>query len=184
MNYTSVVRIIIDLFAVAITIYALTQPIASRTAVYQNSKGAKVVASGESYPNKNCSTINLNALVTISKCDSSVSDTQQGLFGMYITFVILSTLCIVVCLFSLEMLSNVVGLLHMVLSMIILLWLIINIKTNLKSMASTINDYKLISTNTTEFTTSSILIITATSLVILKEFFTNGYIRAVARKIF
>jgi hypothetical protein len=188
INYTPAFRIIIDLFAISVTIYALTQPIATRGALYQNNEET-ISASGEYYPNKTCVSIVANSPLldsplVRSECNaSSTSPIQKELLGMYITFLIFSIICLIVCLFNLHKSSDVIGILHMVLSFIILGWLLANIKT-VKSLPSQFFSFKLVRSNLTEFTTASILIITALSVVILKELLTNGYIRMLAKKLF
>lgn len=161
--FPRVLCIITYLFAIGITIWALYQPYMT-TEIY----GDKI----DEYFDKQC--IN-------NKCDSPLplfADSGKALNALYITFIILASLCLALSFTKYTKICNIVGLLLLGMALAVIITLIIFIKT--LHLEITVIDKEFYY----NITTASILVIVVCCLMIVKQLTYNNILHSIGRAIF
>jgi hypothetical protein len=182
MNYILLVQLIVNLFVFAVTIFALTQPVLTFNMSATTNDNINMSTIFELYTNKLCVNISIEGL-SFNKCDdtskmsNNISKELFGLYIMYIILLVLVILSVITNLLKLGVLSAICSVLLFMTSIVLLGYLIIEVKlVELNpSKIATVPNIKSYKTSKNEFSTPTILMITGLCLIILKEAITGRY---------
>jgi hypothetical protein len=160
MNYQALIGILLYMFAAAICIVALIQPICTLT----GKAPSGVTVSADYYATKICVNASMDN-ISESKCTTSTNSTEKALMGGYITMLTLSALWIIACATGLHRVKQILG----VLLFLDAIFIIITITTISPDTSSVSNLLMPSTVKLNSYTIPSILALVASGLVIIHE---------------